>query len=187
MAQALAPPKLDILYTFRPTDKHLNLKYVYPGQEHKFVEAKDCDTIKNIFTAMQHEDLIKLHGKERYKLGERGVKEPNPEYAYYPGYGNHKDADTLTLDAARCLEVTLQRLREHAGDSIHKYKFTAMPERKGDPPVIYETEDAFKAYIDSVPEPADDDDGEPEPPGWRDQVNARLARIEVRLGIVQAE
>ena len=146
----------------------------------------DCEKILQTFTGMQHEDLIKLHGKTRYKKGAHKVEEPNPEHDSFPGYGNKRDVLNETLPAARCLEVTLTRLREHAAEHILDYKFYSIPDKKGDPPVAYADEAAFTTFIDSCPEPTDDDDADDDgkiEPTWREQVDARLSAIEAKLGI----
>ena len=67
-----APPKLDVTYTLRPADKYLNIKFHYPSDVHKFVIKDHCESLLSVFTAMQREDLIKLHTADRYKTGERG-------------------------------------------------------------------------------------------------------------------
>ena len=178
------PPKLDISYKVRPADKYLNIKFHYPSDVHKFVIKDHCESILAVFTAMQREDLIKLHTADRYKAGERGVKETNPDFKYFQGYGNKKSVVIETLPAARCLEVTLERLDTHAKHLINNIHLTALPERKGDKPVIYPDPTAFTAYINSLPDPDEDDDNNaPKNPAWREQVEERLAAIEAKLSL----
>ena len=178
------PPKLTLLYLFRPVDKHASVQFQYPHNPYQFVDKKDCMLLVNICTALQREGIIKLHGKERYKKGEYGVKEANPLYDYYPGYGNHEDVGIETLPAARFIEVTKARFDEAAADLIQEYKFQAVPEKKGDKPVPYETAEAFIEHINSVPEPKEPEEEEEPAPAWRAQVEARLAALEKAAGLI---
>ena len=74
--EPLLPRKLDVAYLFRAPDKHVSVHYRYPEAPLKWVEKKDCSEMIDAFSAMQREDLVKLHGKDRYKKGEYGAKEP---------------------------------------------------------------------------------------------------------------
>ena len=185
------PAKLTLAYLFRAKpDKHLSYNYHYPGQPNKWVAKNDCSDLISISTAMQKEDLIKLHGKERYKKGEYGVKEPNPDYEYFPGYGNHKTIGEVTLPAARCVEVTKQRFDQHASNLIEGYTFAAIAETKGDPHIKFETVEAFIEYINGVPEPTIDEEEEDLPPAaaqqlaeWQAKVEQRIATLEKLAGL----
>lgn len=178
-APAKVPAKLDVTYTLRPEDKYLNLKFHYPNDVHKFVIKQDCEDLLNVFTAMQREDLIKLHTAERYKLGEIKVKEVNPDFKYFQGYGNKKSVVEETLPAARCVEVTLERLATHASHLINNINLTSKPLRKGNPPIVYDNDVAFMAYINSLPDQSDaDDDDIAADPTWKAQVESRLKALE---------
>lgn len=185
-----APPKpaikLNVALCIRPADRHLSLKFHYINDANKFVPKPDCEPILNEFTAMQRLDWIHLHTKERFKIGEHNVKEHNPNYAYYPGYGNHKGIGEETLPAARCVEVTVRHLREKCSEHINKFLFTSVPEVKGDPMVTYEDEEAFIAFIKTIPDPVEEeDDEEPVELTWKQQVEQRLAALEKAAGFSQ--
>ena len=88
-----APPrslvKLRISYLFRAEDKHVSVKFHYADEPYKFVDKAHCQKLLDTFTGMQREDLVSLHTKERWvKGGERGQKETDTDFEYYPGYGN---------------------------------------------------------------------------------------------------
>ena len=114
--------------------------------------------------------------------GTPGAKVANPDYNYYPGYGNHKTEGVETLPAGRCVQVTLNRLRTHASDCINAFHFLSTPDKLGDDMPTYKDEAAYIAYIDSVPESLDaDEEEEAADPTWRAQVEERLQRIEAKL------
>ena len=174
--------KLRITYLFRADDKHVSVKFHCPDDPYKFVAKADCQKVLDTFTGMQREDLVSLHTKDRLvKGGERGQKEPDPDFQYYPGYGNHKTIGEETLPAARFVEVTLAKLREHASEHILDTVFQSVPEKKGDAPITHSDEAAFIQHIQEVPEPADDaddDSDDAKDPGWREQVEQRLKVLE---------
>ena len=144
---------------------------------------EESKKLAEFFTAMQTEGLIKYHGKTKYEPGGApGAKADNPDYEYYPGYGNHKTLHVETMPAARCVPVTLARLRQHAAEHIGSYNFRSNPPNFGDDLLKYDNEAAFIEYIDSVPDPLDaDEEAAAADPGWRAQVEARLARMEDKL------
>ena len=182
-APAVNKVKLHISYIFRPADKHVTIKFHYEGELYKFVPKADSEELAEVFKAMQIEGLIKYHGREMYQAGGTpGQKALNPDFAYYPGYGNHKTEHEETMPAGRCVHATLARLRKHASEHIAAYHFLASPDKLGDEMRTYENEQAFVDYIDSVPEPLDEEEeAAAADPTWRAQVEQRLARIEKKL------
>ena len=67
-------------YFFRKEDKHLQIKWGY-GDSEKFVEPENIhiEPLVAICTGMQREDIICLHSKTRFKVGnEHNEREPNP-------------------------------------------------------------------------------------------------------------
>ena len=181
---ARTQPKLDISYILRQADKHVNVKFHYKGELYKFVQKSSVsDKLGEVFKAMQTEGLIKYHGREMYEPGGApGVKVANPDYQYYPGYGNHKTEGVETMPAARCVSCTFARLAEYASEYIDAFHFLAQPEQLGDPMITYNTMDEYIAFINTVPEPLDEEEEkEAADPTWRAQVNARLARMETKL------
>jgi hypothetical protein len=116
------------------------------------------------------------------------VKEPNPDFEFYQGYGNMEKLGAVPLlEPERFVEVVMDKLNAYASEYVRAYNFLAEPKRKGDPPTVFDGVEAYVEMIKATPDDMSDDSDEEkdaEKQAWRATIEARLSAIEKQLGLV---
>jgi hypothetical protein len=81
------------------------------------------------------------------KQGVQGVKEPNPDFEFYQGYGNmDKLGAPPLLQPDRFVEVVMSKPNvEYASECVRAFNFQADAARKGDPPLVFGTVEEYGA------------------------------------------
>jgi hypothetical protein len=79
------------------------------------------------------------------------------------------------------------KLNNYASECVRAYNFLADAKRKGDPPTVFDSVEAYVAMIQATPDDASsssDEEVDAEKQAWRATIEARLSASEKQLGLV---